>query len=134
MRTTQGSSHLSSSIRIFVVEDEAMVREVLDHGLTDVGYDVVMACSAEDAMSALDDEASSYAVMITDIELHGPLTGWDVAKHARSINCGLPVLYMTSEGGRRDFILKSVPNSGLLIKPFEISSLTAAVSQLLSAV
>jgi DNA-binding response OmpR family regulator len=124
---------LSPSIRILVVEDEAMVRDVLDHGLTDVGYEVIMASSAEEAMRSLDSDASSYGAMITDIELGGRLTGWDVAMHARSINCRLPVLYMTSEAGRRDFILKSVPNSALLIKPFEISHLTAAVVQLLSA-
>ena len=60
------------------------------------------------------------------------LTGWDVARHAREIDAGFPVVYMTGANAD-DWASKGVPNSILLSKPFAQAQLLTAVSQLLNA-
>jgi CheY-like chemotaxis protein len=61
------------------------------------------------------------------------LTGWDVARHAREIDAGFPVVYMTGANAD-DWASKGVPNNSILLsKPFAQAQLLTAVSQLLNA-
>jgi multidrug efflux pump subunit AcrA (membrane-fusion protein) len=60
------------------------------------------------------------------------LTGWDVARHAREIDAGFPVVYITGANAD-DWASKGVPNSILLSKPLAQEQLLTAVSQLLNA-
>jgi len=74
-----------------------------------------------------------YRALVTDINL-GPdkMEGWEVAKHAREISPGLPVVYMSARA-TGDWTSKGVPNSIMLSKPFAPAQLVTAVSQLLNA-
>ena len=122
---------MTSSVLIFLVEDEASIQHVLEEALTDGGFTVAIANSGEQAVAMLDKEGAGYSALITDINLSGTLTGWDVAKHAREVNDKLPVIYMTGASAH-EWGSKGVPNSQLMPKPFAIAQVVTAVAQLIN--
>jgi len=117
---------------ILVVEDEAIIRDVVEETLDDGGFKVVLATSGEQAVKLLDSAEPKYRALVTDINLaRSAMTGWDVARHARSIDPELAVVYMTGDSAG-DWASQGVPNSVLLTKPFAPAQLLTAVAQLLN--
>lgn len=83
-------------------------------------------------MKLLGSSEKSARALVTDINLgRHELSGWEVAKHAREINPGIPVVYMSGDSAD-DWPSKGVPNSIILVKPFAPAQLVTAVSQLLN--
>jgi DNA-binding response OmpR family regulator len=74
----------------------------------------------------------NYRALVTDINLKGRMTGWDVARKARELHPEFPIVYMTG-GAAEDWGSQGVPNSILLVKPFAPAQLVTAVSQLLNS-
>src|SRR3954467_12331245 len=89
------SDAVTSSVLVFVVEDEEVIRHLLDEALTDGGFAVTIATNGEEAMAMLDAEGTHYSALITDIKLPGEFSGWEVAKRAREIDDTVPVIYIT---------------------------------------
>jgi DNA-binding NtrC family response regulator len=117
---------------ILLVEDEELIRNIVEETLDDGGFKVVLAESGEEAVKLLDASDPKYRALVTDIRLgRGTLTGWDVARHARSIDPELAVVYMTGDSAA-EWAAQGVPNSVLLTKPFAPAQLTTAVAQLLN--
>lgn len=117
---------------ILLVEDEELVRNVVEETLDDGGFKVILAESGEEAVRLLDVADPQYRALVTDIKLgHGTLTGWDVARHARAIDPELAVVYMTGDSAA-EWAAQGVPNSVLLTKPFAPAQLVTAVAQLLN--
>lgn len=120
------------SILVFIVEDEPLIREVLEAALQDGGFEIAKASSGTQAMSMLDAHIDEYQALITDVNLgREAKTGWDVARHGRELNPALPVIYMTGDSAA-DWAVNGVPNSVLLEKPFAPAQLVTAVSHLLN--
>jgi DNA-binding response OmpR family regulator len=116
---------------ILVVEDDHLVRSVVEEGLGDGGFEIATALSGENAVEMLDASEGKYRALVTDINLGpGKIDGWDVARHAREIDPGFPVVYMSGKDAD-DWASKGVPNSIMLAKPFAPAQLVTAVSQLL---
>ncbi len=125
---------MSTSILVFVVEDEAVSRTVLETALQDAGYAVVAAATAKEAASMLDEKRPAYRALVTDVNLgRGQPTGWDIARHARELDPDIPVVYMTGDSGH-EWAANGVPGSILITKPFAPVQIVTAVSQLLNTV
>jgi DNA-binding response OmpR family regulator len=73
-----------------------------------------------------------YRALVTDVNLKGHLSGWEVAKQIREINPACPVIYTTGVASDR-WASHGVPNSILLEKPFAPVQLVTALSNLLNA-
>lgn len=117
---------------ILVVEDDALVRGVVEETLTDGGFEIIMVSSGENAIDLLEVRKVNYRAVVTDINLgRDKRDGWDVARRAREIDAEFPVVYMTGASAD-DWASKGVPNSILLTKPFAPAQLLTAVSQLLN--
>jgi DNA-binding response OmpR family regulator len=117
---------------ILVVEDDALVRGVVEETLTDGGFEIIMVSSGENAIDLLEVRKVNYRAVVTDINLdRDKRDGWDVARRAREIDAEFPVVYMTGASSD-DWASKGVPNSILLTKPFAPAQLLTAVSQLLN--
>ena len=124
---------LENLLVVLVVEDDHLVRSLAEETLSDGGYKVTDASSAEQAIELLDTADPDYRALVTDINLgSNTLTGWDVARRAREIDPELPVVYMTGDAAS-EWASQGVPNSILLTKPFAPAQLLTAVSQLLNA-
>jgi len=124
----------NSIVLVLVVEDDPLIRLLVEDTLSDGGFQAEIAPSAERAMTLLDAPAAPYRALLTDIDLgSGKPTGWDVARHARTQFPTLPVVYITGNSAA-DWASMGVPNSVLVMKPFAPAQLVTAVSQLLNAV
>ncbi len=123
---------VGTSVLVFVVEDQALLQEEIKEALVEGGFDVTLASSGEEAISMIDRKGADYNALITDIDLGGNLTGWDVAKRAREINDRLPVIYTTGASAH-DWASKGVPNSQLIRKPFAMTQVLTALAQLINA-
>ncbi len=124
---------MKTTVLVLIVEDDFLIRQMLQDALEDGGYEVATASDGEEAVAMLEAEASDARVLLTDVNLSpGKLTGWDVAKRARELKPDVPVVYITGASGH-EWASKGVPNSVLLEKPFASAQAVTAVSQLLNA-
>jgi CheY-like chemotaxis protein len=122
-----------SPLVIFVVEDEAMIQELLIEPLKEAGYTILRASSGGEAITLLKgQETSSIRALVTDIKL-GPSSpsGWDVARRAREVHPDIPVVYITGDSSH-DWSAQGVPNSLLITKPFAPVQIVTAVTQLIN--
>jgi len=118
-------------VAVLVVEDDQLIQAIADEALSDGGFEAVVTTSGEEAIKLLQENQSHYRALVTDINLSGKLTGWDVARVAREIEPAMPIVYMTGTHGE-DWASKGVPNSVLLTKPFAPAQLVTAISNLLN--
>ncbi len=114
---------------ILVVEDDYQVQEMIREALTEAGFPTTVVSSAEEALSVLG--PAEHKALVTDINLGGRVTGWDVATRARQNDPALPVVYMTGDPSD-EWASRGVPNSILLEKPFAPAQVVTAVAQLLN--
>ncbi len=114
-----------NSLPILVVDDEESLREVLHEVLTDDGYPVTTAASAEEALTFF--TQSHYVLVITDIRMPG-MSGIDLLNKIKEINPETQVVIMTSHASL-DTALNALRAGAYdyLIKPFEDLELISAV-------
>ncbi|WP_184394035.1 hybrid sensor histidine kinase/response regulator [Rhizobium sp. BK650] len=76
--------------RILLVDDDVLIAMSSADMLADLGHEVVEAHSAKEALECLGN-GGNFDLMITDYSMPG-MTGGDLAKAARTIAPGLPIL------------------------------------------
>jgi DNA-binding response OmpR family regulator len=117
---------------ILVIEDEYPVQGLVEEWLADGGFVAEILSSGEEALTLFKSGLKNYNALVTDVNLKGRLSGWDVARQIREINPVFPVVYMTGAAAD-EWASQGVPNSILLAKPFAPAQLVTAVAQLLNA-
>ena len=115
---------------VLVVEDEPSVLMFLEDGLEDRGFAVVSARSGGEALSILGSGFPEISVLVADIRIGDGIDGWEIARCAREITPGLPIVYVTgdSAGAWED---QGVTASVLLQKPFTRFELADAIGSVL---
>ena len=112
-------------MRILVVEDDQLIRELLVEALREEGYDVVQASDGEEALEWCKQRVAD--VLVTDIQLPGKVDGWQIAERCREHDPALPVIYAT---GFSPIAPRPVPGSLSLQKPYHPNEILRAVRQL----
>lgn len=80
---------------VLVVEDEEPLQEFVREALKDGGFDLITTASGEQALALLKSGVVKCWALVTDINLNGKMSGWELAKHVREIEPSFPVVYMT---------------------------------------
>ncbi len=107
--------------RVLIVEDELMIRMLLDGMLTDLGYTVVAEAGRVDEALAVAQKAE-FDVAILDVNLNGqPITPVAEALVRR----GLPFVFATGYGQRG--VPDAFRNNVTLQKPFQMEALERAI-------
>ncbi|MDE2378322.1 response regulator [Bradyrhizobium sp.] len=75
-----------------IVEDDASQRDMLCMLLEESGYDVIQCESAEAAERVLARAADALCLMMTDVQLAGPMSGIELAYVAKARNPNLDVV------------------------------------------
>lgn len=115
---------------ILLIEDEDLLREMLEETLVEAGYGVLSAASGEEARDLLSGKPLPRA-RVTDINLdRARMDGWELARLARENDAGCVILYVSGDSGHR-WAANGVPRSVLLAKPFAPSQLVEEISSLL---
>ena len=78
---------------VLVVEDEFIVRHDIASYLRNCRCVVLEAGTAEEAIEISRDD--TVDVLLTDIDLNGPLNGWDVAQTLRAVQPRVGVIYVS---------------------------------------
>jgi DNA-binding response OmpR family regulator len=117
---------------ILVIEDEYSVQGLVEEWLAEGGFGTDILSSGEEALTLFKSGLKNYSALVTDVNLKGRLSGWDIARRIREVNPVFPVVYMTG-GASDEWASQGVPNSILLSKPFAPAQLVTAVAQLLNA-
>jgi PAS domain S-box-containing protein len=112
---------------ILLVDDEELVRSGTADMLRDIGYEVIEAASATEAMRVLR-SGTAIDLLVTDYLMPG-MNGVDLAQLAQPIAPELPVLLITGYSTIADGPGATLPR---LAKPFRQADLAARVAALLS--
>lgn len=107
-----------------IVDDEPLLLLDLEDMLDEIGYSVILAGSADEAMSTLR-ERDDISVVITDIEMPGSMNGLGLARIVRE---QMPAIRLIVVSGRASHDASEVPSGATFFsKPCDPSSLKAAV-------
>ncbi len=112
-------------LKVLVVEDEYLVREIAVEALQDAGFCVLDAATGEEALAHCDGDAPD--VLFTDVRLPGEIDGWTIAERCRDRHPGLPVVYTTAFSLNQS---RAVPGSVLFRKPYTPEQLVGMVQEL----
>jgi DNA-binding response OmpR family regulator len=118
-------------VLLLVVENEAVVRLDLEDTLRDAGFSLVVAVRGDLAIAELEQNAARFGAVLTSIKLGPGPDGWDVARRARELVHGMPVIYMSSSTDG-EWTSQGVPRSILIAKPFAAAQVVTAVATLLN--
>lgn len=113
--------------RILLVDDNAVVRDMLVDLVGSVGYSADAAPSGEEAVLMFD--RGQYEVVLTDLLMPG-MTGWDVLEAVRQRDPQIPVIIITGSpvvGDRR----AAQPGVAVLKKPVDVALLDTMIKRML---
>ncbi|HVY25253.1 MAG TPA: ATP-binding protein [Polyangiaceae bacterium] len=120
----------SRSERILLVEDEAVVRTVIERSLQRAGYRVSVATCAEEALEFLGD--SQLDLVITDVVMPG-MNGWELGRVLGERRPNLPILYISGYTGDASSTAGTSQGLPFLQKPFLPDDLLRAIRKLLDS-
>lgn len=119
--------------RILLVEDDAMVRDVVAQMLALNGYPVLLAENGEEACRLAAEHAGEIELLITDVVMP-QMNGGELAARLCEHYAGLRVLFMSAyldtDLAARGLRLDAI---ALLRKPFSVDALIQHVRHLLAA-
>jgi len=132
----RGTVHARASLHketILVVEDDARVRSISSETLRDLGYTVIEAADAKEAIRKFE-EGVLPDLLFTDVVMP-EMTGAELASELSKWKPGLKVLFTTGYT-RNAIVHNGILDAGkhLLSKPFNIEDLAAKVRGLLDEI
>ena len=113
--------------QVLLVEDEPLIRDLLQGALEDGGFEVAYANNGDGAIDVLQRRPGEFAGVVTDVALGGGMTGWDVGHAARRISPVIAVVYMSGASSHQ-WESEGVPGSTMLMKPFAPAQLLVALA------
>jgi two-component system response regulator MprA len=118
-------------MRVFVVDDDAAVRESLGRALRLEGYEVELAADGAEALERLDGDGAGVDLVVLDVAMPF-VDGLEVCRRLRRGGSRLPVLMLTA----RDEVADRVAGldagaDDYVVKPFALEELLARVRALL---
>ena len=115
---------------VLIVEDDLLLRIDATSMIEAVGFDVVEAASADDAIKILE-VRRDITVVFTDIQMPGSMDG---LKLARAVRGRWPPIKIVATSGLVDVGEKDLPEGGrFLAKPYQSKELTDVLRELMAA-
>jgi DNA-binding NtrC family response regulator len=114
---------------VLVVEDEPTVRVLAESIIEALGYLILSAANAREAIALLEQD-EPIDILFTDINLpDGPdaIDGVALAQKAVELSPGLRVIYTTGYGQTDGMTALFVEDATFLPKPYRVKQLTEAV-------
>ena len=118
---------------VLLVEDEALIREIMAESLEDAGFAVIQAATGDEAISMISDETVTITALVTDFHMPGRADGADVASCIRQKWPAVPVVIAS---GRPDVMKLSWQEHygyRLLRKPYGPRQLIGVLKELTPA-
>jgi len=121
-------TNTTDSKKILVVDDEAVICEVLEFNLINEGYEVNCAYSAEEALKQL---SPDHSLILLDVMMGG-MSGYKFAELLRQRKIKIPIIFLTAKDTENDMLTGfSVGGDDYISKPFSIKEVVARVKAVL---
>jgi PAS domain S-box-containing protein len=126
---------ISGKGKILVMDDDAMVREVLGKMLLSLGYDIKFAKDGAEAIelfSRSEKSGDNFAAVIFDLTVRGGMGGKEAI--ARLLEIDTRIKAIVSSGYSDDPIMAKFANygfSGVIAKPYRLSELSRVLSKVI---
>jgi DNA-binding response OmpR family regulator len=113
---------------ILIVDDDHNICEILEFNLSNEGYRVECAYSAEEALRKL---SSFHSLILLDVMMGG-MSGYKMAEKLRKEGNQIPIIFLTAKDTENDMLTGfSVGGDDYLSKPFSIKEMIARVKAIL---
>ncbi|MFH1449216.1 MAG: response regulator [bacterium] len=117
--------------RVLIADDEVHIRKILEHALTEAGYDVSVAQDGEEAINIIEKEPVD--LVITDLDMP-KLNGFELTARLKQDEKtkNIPVIILTALG--QDDEMQKAKKSGadeIASKPFSSKKITEMVNSML---
>jgi CheY-like chemotaxis protein len=114
---------------VLVVEDEEMVRQMMEGMLRQIGYEVMVAGSGAEAVDIFRRHQKEIKLVVSDLSMPG-MNGWDTLAALRKIKPDIPVILASGydEAGAMESGDGSVKSNAFLHKPFLMDELKKALT------
>ena len=110
--------------KILIVDDDLNICEILEFNLRNEGFEVEIACSAEEALKKLSDD---FSIILLDVMMGG-MSGYSMAETLRTEGNQIPIIFLTAKDAENDMLTGfSVGGDDYIAKPFSIKEVTARV-------
>lgn len=114
------------AMRVLLVEDELLVREVAAEDLAECGFEVTSASDGDEALAILQDSVD-FDLLFTDIRMPGGTDGWELAREANQRIPSLRVIFATGLGEADDGLDE---RECVVRKPYNLKDLRHALGAL----
>lgn len=112
--------------KVLVVEDEALIRFNISDHLAQTGHEVLEATTAAEAFEVLESE-QGVGIIITDIDMPGPVDGLMLAKFATERWPHLRVIVIS---GQQKADATDLPDdTAFLSKPFDLEDISRLMTE-----
>ena len=118
------------SASILFVDDERDILDLAVLALREAGYTVQPASNGDIALVFLE-QGLKFKLLVTDVVMPGVLDGYALARRARELLPGLPVIYTTGFSRVASIRSPGAPHGTTLPKPWRPSELLRLVHSLL---
>lgn len=115
-------------VRVLVIDDEELVRDVLFQTLSRAHYQVTLASSGEEGLRLF--EETPFDIVLSDLAMPG-VSGWEVCRRIKEVSPRTPVAMITGWGLELD--PQKVEESRVdrvISKPFDFSRILNVVSEM----
>ncbi len=119
-------------VTILLVEDEETVRRVIERLLQKLGYDVLSASDAEEAMEVFQQRHDEIDLVLTDVVMPG-LTGVEMAEVLREQRPDMKFLFTSGYTSKELGGSPQAPPEPFLPKPFSMDELSRSIRDALDS-
>jgi DNA-binding response OmpR family regulator len=114
--------------KILIVDDDAVICEILEFNLANEGFEIACAYSAEEALEKL---TPSCSLVLLDVMMGG-MSGYKLTETLRRGKNQVPVIFLTAKDTENDMLTGfSVGGDDYISKPFSIKEVVARVRAVL---
>lgn len=120
---------MGNKAKILVIDDEQDLREILEFNLSNEGYTVTLAASAEEALSL---HPEDFDLLLLDVMMGG-ISGFKLADILRKEKkLDVPILFLTAKTSENDLLTGfNVGGDDYLTKPYSVKEVLVRVHALL---
>jgi YesN/AraC family two-component response regulator len=118
------------SLRVLLVEDDFLVRQMIAEALSDEGFEVIEASSGDEGAKLLIDP-DDIDIIFTDVRMPGLLDGIDLALRARELHPRIAVIVVSGYAPLLvERLNKLDPPPAFFGKPYRSGEIIQAIRQM----
>lgn len=113
--------------RILLVEDDALIRDVVRPALETAGFRVAVACTGEEAIGLIE-SGQSFDLVFSDVVMPGKVNGLELARAVRKRFPALKIILATGYSDQQP----SLPGMTVIPKPYDVAAVVEAANRSLA--